>query len=115
MGTHAQTGYTGARPPAQPGAPPRLTPPVFTLITRVTTGSAPLTPPAPPRYRPRLASGGPGLSTLAAPLHPSRGQEDTTSWASKEAFSPNIRNLIKLVMCKYSLKENIYLDIKKKE
>merc|ERR1711902_225126 len=72
--THAQTGYTGARPLAPPGAPPRLTPPVSMSIMRVTMGSAPQTPPVPPQCHPRLVSGEPGLgpSTLVAPLHPSR-------------------------------------------
>merc|ERR1712172_16169 len=77
--THAQTGYTGARLLAPPGAPPRLTPLVFMSITRVTMGSAPQTPPAPPQCHPRLVSGGPGPgpSTLAAPLHPSRGHSSS--------------------------------------
>jgi len=52
---------------------------------------------APPLCPPRPASGGLGqeLSTLAAPHHPSKVMDRTTSWASKEAFSPIIRHLIR--------------------
>merc|ERR1712137_933347 len=106
--TPALTGSMGARLPAPPGAPPRSTPLVSMSTTRATMGSAPLTPHAPPPCHPRPASGGPGqeLSTLAAPHHPSR--VSMTSWASKEAF-PIIRHFMRLVLCNYSLKENIYL------
>merc|ERR1712216_532666 len=116
--THAQTGYTGARLPEPPGAPPRLTPLVSMSITRVTMGSAPQTPPgAPLRWMLGVTLSLTSTASVPPPAPaphqpqppPQQQQPATTSWASKEALRPQIGLKIRLVMCKYSLKENIYL------